>query len=489
MYKYCNKIDALTIILKRLDNGERTNPEQLGNDFGVSVRTIYRYLNHLQAAGYPIYFDKEERSYRFLNNFRLGKSKPVRGVEQLNLGLDTQSIGMAIATFRTSGECINRNMAMIRLTGCSDERQCCRNFRNLDWWKNSGLLAMAEEAIATNHEVCRDITLNFRGREHWVQAHLTPVQRDNESFLVLLAQDLTPRMYKEMQVARFFNAINHGPGLVLVTDTEGKIEYVGQRSEEVTGYPPSELVGNTPGMLKSGLTPAETYQNLWSTISRGIAWSGELYNRKKNGSCYWQHLHIAPIRNSSDQICRYVALLKDITKQKMLDEELYNYAITDPLTGLYNRKMFLELANRDLASARRFNRPMTLIVTDFDNFKQFNDLYGYPAGNLMLQQLAELCRSFVRNCDLLGRVDKDAFGILLNESNLADSGQVAKRILIRTREICCTENKHGENCTISIAGTALTPMHHTMEALLHECERILKEYQLSEKGNGLVGFV
>ncbi len=489
MYKYSNKIDALTIILKRLDNGEKITPEQLGNDFSVSVRTIYRYLNHLQAAGYPIYFDKEERSYRFINNFRLGKSKPASGTKQFNLGLDTQSIGMAIATFRISGECINHNLAMAHMTGCDGEWSCYGNFRKLDWWKSSGLLAMSEEAIATNREICRDITLNFSGREYWIQAHLTPVQRDNENFLVFLAQDLTPRMYKEMQVARFFDAINNGPGLVLVTDSEGRIEYVGQRSEEVTGYTQQELVGNTPGILKSGLTPVETYQNLWSTISRGIAWSGELYNRKKDGSCYWQHLHIAPIRNNSDQISRYVALLKDVTKQKMLDEELYNYAVKDPLTGLYNRKMFLELANRDLTSARRANRPMTLIVTDIDNFKQFNDQYGYPLGNMALQQLADLCCSFVRTSDLLGRIGNDAFGILLNESNLADSGQVAKRILTRARKLYSIESNIDFSYTISIAGTTLTPMHNSMEDLLQECEQTLKKYQITEKGNGLAGFV
>lgn len=487
MYKYSNKIDALTIILKRLDNGEKITPEQLGNDFDVSVRTIYRYLSHLQAAGYPIYFDKEERSYRFMSNFRLGRTKPGRNSEQFDLSLATQSVGMAIATFRISGECINHNMAMARLTGCDDARLCCNNFRELDWWQDSGLLDMAEEAIISGHEVCRDINLSFGDKEYWVQAHLTPVQRDNESFLVFLAQDLTPRIYKEMQVARFFNAINHGPGLVLVTDTEGIIDYVGQRSEEVTGYTPNELVGSSSNIFKSGLTPVETYQNLWSTITRGIAWSGELYNRKKDGSCYWQHLHIAPIRNSSDQICRYAALLKDVTRQKMLDDELYSYVITDQLTGLYSRKMFLELANRDLASARRFNRPVTLIIADLDNFKQFNDLHGYPTGNLILQQLAELCRSFVRSCDLLGRIDNDAFGILLNESNLSDSGLVANRIMAEAKQTC--GGMYGSSCSISIAGVELTLMHHTMEDLLQECEQLLKQHQSSEKGGGLVGFV
>ncbi len=487
MYKYSNKIDALTAILKKLDSGEQVTAELLTQEFHVGIRTIYRYLNHLQAAGYPVYYDKDSRSYRFLDNFRLNQFKPGISSASFDLYPVSQANGMAIATFRTSGECLHKNMAMGRLMGCSSWHPCNGNFRQLDWWREAGLLEMAEEVITGGHEVCRDVTLNIGGREHWVQAHMTLVERGNDTYLVFLAQDLSPRMYKEMQVARFFAAINQSPGLILVTDIRGTIEYVGERVEELTGYTAAELIGGNPRILQSGQTAPETYRNMWSTISRGYAWSGELYNRKKNGEHYWQHLHIAPIRNQENQICRFVGIMEDISRQKQLEQEIYAYAVCDRITGLYNRKIFLELGNRDLVAAQRYGRATTLLLVDLDQFKQFNDQHGYPAGNQILQQLAALCRDSVRSSDLIGRTGKDSFGILLSESGLQDAAQVAERIREKARTLRVRESE-GAACTVSVAGLQLTEQHQGMEQLVTECEAMLQQHQGQQPADGCVGF-
>lgn len=488
MYKYSNKIDALTAILKRLDTGEKLTPELLAGDFHVGVRTIYRYLNHLQAAGYPIYFDKADRSYRFLNNFRLNQLKSGGGDEAFSLHPINQMNGVAIATFRTSGECIHKNTAMTRLTGCASWNCCSGNFRQLDWWQDSGLLAMADEAIETGREVCRDITLTVNKRERWIQAHMTLVKQEKTAYLVFLAQDLSPRMHKEIQVARFFAAMNQSPNLIMVTDTRGTIEYVSERVEELTGYTAEELIGANPRILKSGQTPPEVYQNLWSTISRGYAWSGELYNRKKNGDYYWQHLLIAPIRNHHNGISRYVAVIEDISRQKLLEEEIYAYAVSDRITGLYNRKILLELGNRDITAAQRYGRAMTLLIVDIDQFKEINDQFGYPAGNQFMQQLAALCRASLRTTDLIGRTGKDSFGILLTESALADALLVAERIREKAAQIRITTAEGELACTVSVGGVALNNRHQTMEQLVIECEGLLQGSQSQQTVNQCIGF-
>ncbi len=488
MYKYSNKIDALTAILKRLDTGERLTPELLARDFHVGVRTIYRYLNHLQSAGYPIYFDKTDKSYRFLDNFRLNQLKSGTGDEAFALHPINNMSGVAIATFRTSGECIHKNTAMTRLMGCASWSSCNGNFRQLDWWQDSGLLAMADEAIETGREVCRDITLTINKRERWIQAHLTLVKQEKGTYLVFLAQDLSPRMHKEIQVARFFAAMNQSPNLILVTDTEGTIEYVSERVEELTGYSAEELVGATPRILKSGQTPPEVYQNLWSTVSRGYTWSGELYNRRKNGELYWQHLQISPIRNHHQDIRRYVAVIEDISRQKLLEEEIYTYAISDRITGLYNRKILLELGNRDIAAAQRYGRTMTLLIVDIDHFKEINDRFGYPAGNQYLQQLATLCRASVRTTDLIGRTGKDSFGILLTESVLVDALQVAERIREKAGQIRIDTAEGALTCTVSVGGTALSVHHKNMEQLVLECEKQLQNCQAQQLSNACFGF-
>lgn len=488
MYKYANKIDALTAILKRLDTGEQLNPELLAQDFHVGVRTIYRYLNHLQAAGYPIYFDKADKSYRFLNNFRLTQMKTGGTDEAFALHPINKMSGVAIATFRTTGECIHKNMAMIRLMGCPSWDGCRGNFRQADWWRDSGLLAMADEVIATGREIRRDITVTIDKRERWIQAHLTLVKQEKGTYLVFLAQDLSPRMHKEIQVARFFAAMNQSPNLILVTDTQGVIEHVSDRVEEMTGYSAEELIGCTPAILKSGQTPPELYQNLWSTISRGYTWSGELLNRKKNGEQYWQHLHIAPIRNHHNGISRYVGVMEDISRQKLLEDEIYAYAISDRITGLYNRKILIELANRDITAALRYGRAMTLLVVDIDHFKEVNDRFGYPAGNQYMQQLAEICRASVRTSDLIGRIGKDSFAVLLTESTLADALQVAERIREKAGQICISTAEGTLTCTVSVGGTVLSPHHQNMEQLVLECEGLLQNYQAQQRTNACIGF-
>ncbi|MDK9716575.1 MAG: diguanylate cyclase [Trichlorobacter sp.] len=488
MYKYANKIDALTAILKRLDTGEQLNPEQLAQDFHVGVRTIYRYLNHLQAAGYPIYFDKADKSYRFLNNFRLTQLKSGGSDEAFALHPINKMSGVAIATFRTTGECIHKNMAMTRLMGCPTWDGCRGNFRHVDWWRDSGLLAMADEVIETGRESRRDITVTIDKRERWIQAHLSLVKQEKDTYLVFLAQDLSPRMHKEIQVARFFAAMNQSPNLILVTDTEGVIEHVSDRVEEMTGYAAEELIGCTPAILKSGQTSPELYQNMWSTISRGYAWSGELLNRKKNGECYWQHLHIAPIRNHHNGISRFVGVMEDISRQKRLEEEIYTYAITDRITGLYNRKILLELGNRDIAAALRYGRAMTLLIVDIDRFKEVNDQFGYPAGNQYMQQLAEICRASVRTTDLIGRVGKDSFAILLAESELSDALLVAERIREKAHEIRINAVEGAIACTVSVGGIALAARHQTMEQLVLECEGLLHSFQAQQRTNTCLGF-
>lgn len=487
MYKYVNKIDALTAILKRLDSGEKLNAELLAEDLQVGVRTIFRYLNHLQAAGYPIYFDKADRSYRFLNNFTLSQLKGGATDEAFALHPINQVSGVAIATFRITGECLHKNTAMARLMGCKDWNNCSGNFRQADWWRESGLLALAEEAIATGREQSRDLTISINNRERWVQVRLTLVQQKKDAYLVFVAQDLSPRMHKEMQVARFFAALNQSPNLILVTDTAGTIEYVSEQAEELTGYLAEELVGSNPRILKSEQTPPEVYRNLWSTISRGYCWSGELLNRRKNGELYWQHLQISPIRNHHKDISRYVAVMEDISRQKQLEEELYAYALTDRITGLYSRKMLLELGNRDIAAAQRYKRATTLLIVDIDQFKQCNEQFGYPAGNQYLQQLAEICRTTVRATDLIGRIGKDSCAILLTESGLSASRLVAERIRVQAGQVRISTPEGALSCTVTVAGVALAACHQNMEQLVKECESLLQRHG-SLRTDSCIGF-
>jgi PAS domain S-box-containing protein len=109
---------------------------------------------------------------------------------------------------------------------------------------------------------------------------------------------------------------------VLITDTQGAIEYVNQRFTDVTGYTAGEVLGLTPRVLRSGRTAPEVYQRLWSTITSGAEWRGELENRKKSGELYWDDASISPIRNSSGTITHFLAVQQDVTARKHAETEI-----------------------------------------------------------------------------------------------------------------------------------------------------------------------
>jgi PAS domain S-box-containing protein len=140
--------------------------------------------------------------------------------------------------------------------------------------------------------------------------------------MIVTFEDITAWKKSEEQVKKLSLAVEHSPAAVVITDSEGVIEYVNQKFVSLTGYSPEESVGNTPGVLKSGYQDAAFYEKLWKTIKSGAEWRGELRNRKKDGSLYWESASINPIFGDDGKITNYVALKEDISVRKSIEEEL-----------------------------------------------------------------------------------------------------------------------------------------------------------------------
>ena len=109
---------------------------------------------------------------------------------------------------------------------------------------------------------------------------------------------------------------------MVITNTEGVIEYVNSKFCEITGYTYEEAIGNKPSIMKSGMHPDEFYTDLWFTISSGERWKGEMINKKKNGQLYWESTSISPIKNKEGKITHYTAVKIDITRRKEAEEAL-----------------------------------------------------------------------------------------------------------------------------------------------------------------------
>ena len=136
-------------------------------------------------------------------------------------------------------------------------------------------------------------------------------------------RDITERKRNEEMLQKLSLAVEQSPASVLITNASGDISYVNQKFTEVTGYKLSEVLGRNPRLLNARVSPPEHFRNLWSTITRGDEWKGELCNRKKSGEIYWEAATIRPITDAQGTITSYLALKEDITERRRAERELW----------------------------------------------------------------------------------------------------------------------------------------------------------------------
>lgn len=126
----------------------------------------------------------------------------------------------------------------------------------------------------------------------------------------------------EEELRKLTRAVDQSPVSILITTTEGVIEYVNPRFEQVSGYTRAEAIGNTPRILRSGHTPPAAYREMWQAILAGREWRGEICNRKKTGELYWETVSISPIRNSAGTVTHFVGIKEDITDRKNSEAQM-----------------------------------------------------------------------------------------------------------------------------------------------------------------------
>ncbi len=142
----------------------------------------------------------------------------------------------------------------------------------------------------------------------------------------LVSRDRTDQVIADDMLRKLGQAVEQSPVAIIITDTEGRIEYVNERYTEVSGYRPEEVIGKKAGAMKSGLTPRETYASLWQAITAGKDWRGELCNRRKDGRLYWDSVHIVPILGASGEITHYLSIQEDISERRENEETIRLWA-------------------------------------------------------------------------------------------------------------------------------------------------------------------
>ena len=204
-------------------------------------------------------------------------------------------------------------------------------------YSKSEILALTLYDINTEREAIREPLTRAQNSEqiYFEYKHRLKngIIRDVEIFATRIMQGTKPRIHaiihdvtdKKMAMDRIKllgNAIEQSPVSVIITDIDGYIEYANPRFTETSGYPTIEVLGKNPKILNSGHQTQKFYEDLWNTIKSGDLWKGELLNRKKDGSLYWERMIISPVQNLSGKISHFVAVKEDITEEKAMIEGL-----------------------------------------------------------------------------------------------------------------------------------------------------------------------
>ena len=187
------------------------------------------------------------------------------------------------------------------------------------------IVALGRAAVARGE----DFELEYRmlaadGRTVWLRDKVRVV-KDGDGHprqLRGVMLDVTQEKQAEEERARLSLAVEQAAEAILITDPAGVISYVNPAFERVTGYARSEVLGQNPRMLKSGKHGEEFYKNLWGTLLRGEVWSGRVINRRKDGTTYEAEAVISPVRDMATRIVNYVAVQRDVTRERQLEEQV-----------------------------------------------------------------------------------------------------------------------------------------------------------------------
>ena len=258
--------------------------------------------------------------------------------------------------------------------------------------------------------------------------------------------DITERIAQEEKIRLFSQIVEQSPLTVVVTDLSGNIQYANAKFAETTGYSPDEAAGLNPRILKSGKMSVNDYQAMWEALQNGRQWHGEFYNRRKDGSYYWESALIAPVRSATGVITNYLAIKEDITSRKENEQVLLEtnrklceatkqanaladiLRRLDPLTGLGTRSQLHEQLSRLLAE----KQTGVLLLANIDRFKTINNALGMERGDEILQQVGDRLRQFAGPADLAIRLGADEFAYFVGfPSQETTDAKRSARLLMR----------------------------------------------------------
>lgn len=259
------------------------------------------------------------------------------------------------------------------------------------------------------------------------------------------------------------------------------IVYVNPAFTRLTGYSREEAVGQNPRILQGPLTSFHTTHEIREALNKAEPVHVAIEDYTKDGRTYWLDMSIMPLHNSRGEVTHFVAIERDVTRQKELEKQLADLAQRDPLTGLYNRRKFF--AALDLAWVRFFDEGerFAIVSLDLDEFKAVNDTYGHDVGDLVLENVAAIVTKHCRSTDLAARLGGEEFSILMRDVNAAGAVEKAEEIRRAIEQTPIAIAGGPLHITASLGVAVIKSDDNSTAELLKRADRALYESKLKSR--------
>ena len=234
-------------------------------------------------------------------------------------------------------------------------------------------------------------------------------------FLVFrpLILDINERKESAARLQLAANVFTYAREGILITDSAGNIIEVNDTFTRITGYGREDVLGKNPRLLQSGRQTSEFYAEMWKSLTENNYWTGEIWNRRKNGEVYAEMITISMVRDSEQIVQNYVALFTDITSMKEHQRQLEHIAHYDALTNLPNRILLADRLQQAMAQCLRRKHFLAVVFLDLDGFKAVNDIHGHQVGDDLLITVSQRMKAELREGDTLARIGGDEFVAVL----------------------------------------------------------------------------
>lgn len=255
---------------------------------------------------------------------------------------------------------------------------------------------------------------------HWTKAykdipfeHTEDLTRFHEAIDKAVAESLEQyATVKEMETRLFGAILLASPDPIYVLDLQGRFIYANKATADLFALPPEEITGKSTFDL--GFPFAADFQhNLEKVMAEQLTHRGKFIHTFSSGQGERFEYLLAPVLDEQQNTEAIVCISRDITEQALAEEKIWHNAHHDLLTGLPNRRLFLDRLEQEVKHAKRSNNSLAVLFIDLDGFKDVNDTLGHEAGDLVLQEVAERLLNCVRDEDTVARLGGDEFTLIL----------------------------------------------------------------------------